>query len=80
MAHVSNNSGNNEWFTPPNIIEAARRTIGRIDLDPASNEQAQQWIQATQYYTKEKDGLIQPWSGNVLDESTLCRQANRTLH
>jgi len=28
-AHVSNNSGNNEWHTPENYIESARATMGR---------------------------------------------------
>ncbi len=65
MAHVAKNSGNNEWYTPPEIIEAARRTMGRIDLDPASNEVAQRWIDAGSYYTKEDDGLLLSWGGRV---------------
>lgn len=63
--HVSNNSGNNEWYTPKYIIDAARRTMGSIDLDPASSEIANRTVQATVFYSKEDDGLIQPWFGNV---------------
>jgi len=54
-----------EWYTPPEIVVAARSVLGEIDLDPASNHIAQQWIRAKQYYTKEIDGLRQPWRGRV---------------
>jgi len=53
-----------EWYTPPAIIERARSVLGAIDLDPASSDTAQQWIQATTYYTAET--LLQsPWAGRV---------------
>lgn len=52
-----------EWYTPPDIIERARSVLGTIDLDPASSDVAQRWIQATTYYTAES--LHAPWSGRV---------------
>lgn len=57
----------NEWYTPPHIIERARATMGGIDLDPASNDTAQQWIRATDYYTADTliSGLAMPWHGRV---------------
>lgn len=55
----------NEWYTPVEYIEAARRVMGSIDLDPASNDEAQQFIKAEHYYTKANDGLAQTWRGNV---------------
>lgn len=63
--HVANNSGNNEWYTPANIIEAARAAMGSIDVDPASNDIAQQTVKAGTYYTAETNGLDKEWVGNV---------------
>ena len=42
VVHLSQNSGENEWYTPPEIIAAARTIMGRIDTDPASSEKANQ--------------------------------------
>lgn len=63
--HITFNSGNNEWYTPENIIEAARNVMGSIDVDPASNDIAQEYIKAEKYFTIETNGLIQEWHGNV---------------
>lgn len=63
--HVTHNSGNNEWGTPAIYIEAARRVLGEIDLDPASNDVAQETVQAATYYTVDTDGLAQEWRGRV---------------
>lgn len=62
---VMNNSGNSEWYTPSKYIEAARAVMGSIDLDPATTEQANKTICAKKYYTRETNGLLQEWHGNV---------------
>ncbi len=58
-------SNSNEWYTPREYIEAARVVMGDIDLDPATCETAQKWIQARTYHTEETDGLAHDWSGRV---------------
>ena len=63
--HVSNNSGNNEWYTPSNIIESARKVLGSIDTDPASCTKANETVQARTFWTKEDSGLEKSWFGNV---------------
>lgn len=63
--HVSNNSGENEWYTPKYIIEAARKAMGCIDLDPATSLLANETVMAEQIFTKEDNGLIKTWNGNV---------------
>lgn len=64
-SHVSLNSGENEWYTPPDYIEAAREAMGSIDLDPASCETAQANVKAQRYFDIDDNGLDKPWHGNV---------------
>lgn len=63
--HLTQNSGNVEWFTPPDIVERVRRVMGSIDLDPASCFEANQIVKASHYYNASDDGLNRPWFGNV---------------
>ena len=63
--HVTNNGKDDEWYTPAQYIEAAREVLGKIDLDPASNDFANETVKATVYYTEETDGLVQEWYGNI---------------
>lgn len=58
-------SNSNEHNPPSYIIEAAREVMGNIDLDPMSNELANEVIRATTYYTKGDNGLDREWEGNV---------------
>lgn len=64
-AHVGENSGENEWYTPKEYIDAAVLVMGSIDLDPASTLVANKVIGAAEYYSEKHDGLNQEWSGRV---------------
>ena len=63
--HVSFNSGENEWYTPNEYIEAARKVMGSIDTDPATTASANKRIGAKTFYTIENTGLGKGWKGNV---------------
>lgn len=63
--HVTNNSGDVEWYTPPAFIEAAREVMGAIDLDPASCHAANKFVKADVFYDQNDNGLTKEWSGRV---------------
>lgn len=65
LNHRAQGSGENEWYTPIEYINAAHDVMGSIDLDPASSEIAQEKIQAGRYFSVENDGLVQKWHGNI---------------
>ena len=58
-------TGGFEWYTPLEYIEAARRVLGVIDLDPASCEVAQRTIRAKHFHSAKDDGLKHEWRGRV---------------
>lgn len=63
VPHIS--SKNNEWYTPAKYVEAARRLMDGIDLDPASCELANETIKALVYYDIASNGLNKDWPGRV---------------
>jgi phage N-6-adenine-methyltransferase len=58
-------TGEFEWYTPAEFVEAARAVLGEFDLDPASSERAQQTVKARRYYSVDEDGLAHEWRGRV---------------
>ena len=64
--HTHLDSGKTEYYTPPEIVDAARVTMGCIDLDPASSIIANQTVKAGVIYTRKMgDGSEFPWFGRV---------------
>jgi len=59
------NTGEYEWYTPQQYLEAAREVMGGIDLDPASHPIAQTFIQAREFFTAADDGLSKTWHGRI---------------
>ena len=85
MLHITNNSGNQEHYTPVRFTDSARVVMGSIDLDPASNIVANEWIKASTFYTKENQGLDKEWRGNVwmnppYDSKSLKPLIDKLLH
>lgn len=62
---INQTSGEVEYYTPVEIIEAARRVLGTIHLDPASSENANRIVKAERFLTVRDDGLWREWFGKV---------------
>lgn len=54
-----------EWGSPKWLIDAVVATMGEITTDPCTAEIFQARINALFWYTKEQNGLRQPWYGSV---------------
>lgn len=77
--NIKHSSETAEWYTPITIIETARKVLGSIDLDPASNAEANARVMAFEFYTKEQNGLKLPWDGSVFCNPPGGRVGNKSL-
>lgn len=65
-----------EWYTPKKLITDLRDFYqSGIQTDPASCEQANDFIKAETIYTKEQDGRHRLWKGNVWLNPPYCHGA-----
>lgn len=60
---AQHSSASVEHYTPQYVVDAAVRTMGDIDLDPASCEFANRTVKSREYFNS--DGLTRHWSGRV---------------
>lgn len=63
--HRAQGTGENEWYTPAEYVDAAREVLGEIDLDPASSEIANARVRAKSFCSIDDDGLSKQWAGRV---------------
>jgi len=56
-------SKRNNWRTPHSVVSCVKALLGTIDLDAASDEDANDLLQATAFFSKENSGLDKPWTG-----------------
>lgn len=74
-SHQSSNMQNDEWLTPPHILNA----LGTFDLDPCAPI-ISPWPTAISKFTIEDDGLKQKWNGRVWCNPPYGLQASEWLN
>ena len=74
---INQTSGDVEYYTPPAILHAARRTMGKIDLDPFSSRAANLRVGAAKIFTAEDDGFSRHWHGSIWMNHPFGRAYNR---
>jgi len=74
---INQTSGNCEYYTPVEIVDAARKAMGGIDLDPASSIAANAYVRAKNIYTISDNGLVMPWKGRVWMNHPFSRDGNK---
>jgi len=62
---INQTSGKFEYYTPQPILDAARKVLGEITLDPASSKAANAFVKANCFFTETDAPLHRPWFGNV---------------
>jgi len=68
QAEKKSRSNNDDWISPPKLVEAAREFLGDFDLDPASSLKGQEIIKADAWCGLDhpdpafRDGLSLCWS------------------
>lgn len=59
---TATSSASDEWPTPQWLVDQLAAEFGPFDLDPAATAAN---AKAPKFYTREQDGLSQPWAGRI---------------
>jgi hypothetical protein len=75
---ILQDSGKTEYYTPVEIIEAARQTMGSIFFDPFSSPEANRTVRASHFMTKDHGELTfsAEWRGPLWMNHPFSRSMN----
>lgn len=62
MTLAQHQSKSCRWQTPPDLLNRCRLVLGEIDLDPASEFEANENVRAERWLGESDDGLAAKWS------------------
>lgn len=74
---INQDSHDYEYYTPLEIVNAARFVMGGITLDPFSSDVANKKIGAEKIFTVNDNGLSQKWFGKVWMNHPFGRKMNK---
>lgn len=67
-------SATDEWATPQFLFDELTWIFGRFTLDPCATPQN---AKCERFFTRERDGLVQPWDGKVFVNPPYGREIGR---
>lgn len=77
---VLHSSRSDRWGTPRQIADMARKVLGRVDLDPASEPYFNRTVQASRFFSEEDEGLQKDWQArSVFLNPPGGKKGNRSL-
>lgn len=62
--NIQHSSRQDDWGTPLSIVTKVKEVLGGIDLDPASNNAANEIIGSSRIFTQLDNGLTSNWGLN----------------
>jgi hypothetical protein len=67
MSEIHSHSAiKNEHYSPALLTECATKTMGFIELDPASDPLGNSLVKASRYFTKDQDGYTKEWTATTV--------------